>query len=176
MRGRRGRGALFLSAAAPMLVVLATLTSGAGGCSSDAVVTAGGDASVGPGQALGTPCDPALLSACEPVTDVCSVTLCDPTTRRCIRVPVEAGPICGDGVPPCTSGACDGGGEAGDAEIDAPSLAPSDGGDAASDGAIDAGSSDATSDAALDAAVDGGAIDAGSDASDAEAASDVGGE
>jgi hypothetical protein len=175
MRGRRGRGALFTSAAASMLVALAALTSGAGGCSSDAVGFAGGDASVGANQALGTPCDPALLKACEPVTDVCSVTVCDPSTRRCIRVPVEAGPTCGEGIPPCASGVCDaadGADGAGDAQIDAPSPAPSDGGDAASDGASDGGSNDA----ALDAETDGSAIDASSDASDAEVAGDVGAE
>ena len=147
----------------------AGLASTAQGCSSDAGSTGGVDAAVplGAGQAIGTPCDPSLPAPCAPLTDVCSVAVCDPTSDRCIRVPVEAGPTCGDGVPPgCGSGECDGGEEAGDAQLDSAPSEAGEAGDAASDGSIDGASADASD----------GANDASLDAGDAEAAGDAGGE
>jgi hypothetical protein len=138
------------------------------GCSSTTSTSSGGnvDVPLGPGQALGTPCDPSLVAPCETLTDVCSVAVCDPTSRRCERVTVDGGPTCGNGVPP--------GADAGDSadakvekdasDLDAPDAETPDG---SADGEVSEAS---TRDGALEASSDAG------DASDAEAAGDVGAE
>ena len=135
-----------------------------GACSSGGSAPAGGaDAAPGSGgRPLGEPCDPAARPPCVILTDVCSVSVCDPASRVCVRVPVDAGPTCSSvhPVPPCSSGACDGGADAGDGEA----LDAGDG--AASDATVDAGG-----DAASDAAGEGGS-DAARDAVASDAAGD----
>lgn len=124
-----------------------------GACSSGTIAPiVGADAALGPGRAIGTPCDPAQKKPCETLTDVCSVAVCDPASRLCERVQVDAGPTCTGGNPPpaCSSGDCDASSEGGDsATPDA----------AAGDGASDATTAEDAGDAAADAPSD--AADAG---------------
>jgi hypothetical protein len=147
------RALLFTSFLSYVLIGAATLAAGA--CSSGTTaLVAGADAALGPGRAIGTPCDPAEKKPCETLTDVCSVAVCDPTSHLCERVLVDAGPTCtgGNPPPPACSGECDASSEAGDAAaLDA----------GAPDGASDATAAEGGSDAATDARPD--ASDAGGD-------------
>jgi hypothetical protein len=131
------------------------------------------EAGIGSGEAIGAACNPALAHPCEELTDVCSVSMCDPTTHICIRVSVEAGPTCGNGVPPSD----DAGAPPADATVDASEAgeageagAPREAGEAGEAGA-DAGdsavldASNEVSDGGNEASNDGApdAADAGDD-------------
>ena len=144
------RARIALSACAAAFLALA------GACSSNGPPSAP-DASIGPGAALGSSCDPSLAPACETLTDVCSVAVCDPTSHRCVRVAVDAGPICGHGGggPSCGSGECDGAAPLGDAALDSGVDSGVPDGNAAEPSSDAAG--DAMGDAALDAPSDAGA-------------------
>ncbi len=151
-------------------VLLVVLALGAGAalvaaCGSSADTLAPEvDAALGANQALGTPCDPSASPPCLPVTDVCSAAVCDPSSLRCVRVAIDAGPTCSGGnapSTPCTGSACDAGAD--DAESDAESRESS---------TLD-GASDGASDALGDVAVDAPPEDTGTDAG---ATSDAGGD
>ena len=99
-----------------------------------------------------------MRAPCIILTDVCSVSRCDPSTRLCVRVAVDAGPTCSGGGPPpscAPSGDCDAGLEAGDsadgdaADVGDAELAPESSADAPSDdGAVlDGGGDSALGDA-----------------------------
>ena len=143
------------------LVVAAALASPA--CSSNSTASNGAADAGASGHALGTPCDPSVADPCETLTDGCSIAVCDPTTHVCVRVAVDAGPLCTGGLPPCSSPDCDGGGDARDGALEAATGSP-DAGDAGP--VADAFVADALGDADLDATID-AAIDAAADASDA---------
>jgi hypothetical protein len=129
-----------MSARENLIVVVVALLSGtgAGACSPGGTAPANKpDASSALG--LGEPCDPSLRAPCVTLTDVCSVSVCDPASRVCVRVAADAGPTCSNGPPPsyCPPGGCDGGSDAGPALDGAPFDAP---GEAAEpDAAIDSG-------------------------------------
>src|SRR5262249_37452131 len=86
----------------PPLVVLPGLAIAVAlACSSSG--SPGGVAPVsgaGPLQAIGAPCSPTLNEPCIPITDVCSISLCDPTSLTCLHVAVDGGPTCTNGSPP----------------------------------------------------------------------------
>ncbi|HEY2509566.1 MAG TPA: hypothetical protein VGI39_01800 [Polyangiaceae bacterium] len=133
---------------------LLTLTIALGACSNGGSSAPPADAGIPSYQVIGAPCDPAARPPCEVLSDVCTVSQCDPTMHVCVRVAVDGGPTCGNGVPPppptCT-GDCDAG--AGDSALvdGADAADASDAGDAGTD----AGSQDATDDAAsLDSSLD----------------------
>jgi hypothetical protein len=131
-------------------------------CSSSHEESSSADA--GGGQALGTPCNPALPHPCEEVTDVCSVAECDLTLLTCVRVAVEAGPLCGNGVPPADDAGALVDGER-DGETDASDATVAT--DAPEGDAFDASVSDAPEGGPLDGGADAPALDGGGDASDA---------
>jgi hypothetical protein len=115
------------------------------------------DAGNGSNQTIGATCNPSLSNACEQPSDVCSIAVCDPTTRVCTRVAVDAGPICSNGNPPvCSSDDCDAAVEAGDASdatVDASDASLLDG---ATDSTTDGAAGDASTDAPTDAGDSGG--------------------
>ncbi len=139
----------FVRLAGPLVVLAIAWLVLVTACSSNP--PAGSGPSDGGDQALGTACDPSLPMPCETLTDVCSVAVCDPASHRCVRVAVDAGPICGTPPPPCAE--CDGGDDAGDAadasfdggEASLPDASAD--ADAAADGALDASDAAVESDA-----------------------------
>ena len=136
--------------------VLATLawTFALAACSNGGSNTAPADAGIPSYQAIGAPCDPVARPPCVVLSDVCTVSECDPIMRVCVRVAVDGGPTCGNGVPPpACSGDCDA--SAGDAApVDAADASDA-GEDSEAGASTDSGLQDATSDApSLDSSPD----------------------
>ena len=131
---------------------LALTTAGGSACSTGGSTATPVDAGIPSYQVIGAACNPAARPPCVVLSDVCTVSECDPMMHICIRVAVDGGPTCSNGVPPppaCTTD-CDA--AAGDAGM-ADAADASDAGDATSP--VDAAIPDATADApALDSSLD----------------------
>ena len=127
-----------------------------GAVAGSACSTGGGAATPNDGgipsyQVIGAACNPAARPPCVVLSDVCTVSECDPLMHICVRVAVDGGPTCSNGVPPppacttdCDASASDGGmADASDA------TTPIDG--AIPDAAADAPALDSSVDAAAEA-------------------------